>query len=204
MSEVLSVNVGIAKPLHTAGDRVVLSAIVKSPVAGPVAVRWLGLEGDEQADHSVHGGPQKAVYAYPVEHYGFWDTLRRQSLRPEGSVVQQGLIPYAEIDDLPPGAMGENLTTRGLDERTLYICDRLDIGSVQALVVAPREPCFKFNARMGLKHAARMMVQSGFCGFYLQVMREGSIDTGDTITVTPGERLLTVAEAFSMRMNRRA
>ncbi|CAN5118587.1 MOSC domain-containing protein [soil metagenome] len=203
MSQVLSVNVGIAKPLHTAGDRVVLSAIVKSPVTGPVAVHWLGLEGDEQADHSVHGGPQKAVYAYPSEHYAFWNTLRRQSLRPEGSVVQPGLIPYAEIDDLPPGAMGENLTTSGLDERTLFIGDRLAIGSVEALVVAPREPCFKFNARMSMKHAARMMVQSGFCGFYLQVMREGRIEAGDAVTVMPGDRLITVAQAFSMRMNRR-
>jgi MOSC domain-containing protein YiiM len=197
----VSINTGLVAPLQ-AGQRTVPSAIVKSSVDAPVHVGWLGLQGDEQADHRVHGGPTKAVYAYPVEHYAFWNTLRRQSMRPEGRVVQPGLIPYAELDDLPHGALGENLTVRGFDERSTYIGDRLRIGDVEMIVAAPREPCFKFNARMGFNHAAKMMADSGYCGFYLQVMREGEIDIDSPVSVQPGDRLVTVAQAFALRMKR--
>ncbi len=202
-ARIVSVNSGRVAPL-AAGARNVSSAIVKLPRAGRVAVGPLGLEGDEQADPRYHGGPAKAVYAYPGEHYGFWNTLRRQSLRPEGRVVQEGLIPWPELDDLPFGALGENLTVAGLEERTLWIGDRLAIGDARFIVSAPREPCFKFNARMGFGHAAKMMVDSGYCGFYLQVARDGSVGAHDPIEVTAGDRHVTVAQAFALRMQRRA
>lgn len=207
-ARVVSVNVGRAAPLLT-GGRSVLSAIRKRSVGDARrAVRPLGLDGDEQADLSVHGGPSKAVYMYPQMHYAFWNTLRRQTLRPEGNVVQAGLIPYADVPDLEPGDLGENLTIDGLDEHRVWIGDMLAIGSATFYVTEPRMPCFKFNARMGVAHAAKMMTQSGYCGWYLQVRTPGEVGAGDAIVVHPGdrERAVTVAQIFELktRKDRRA
>jgi MOSC domain-containing protein YiiM len=185
---VISVQVGKAR-LIDAGGRRVLSAIGKAVVHGPVAVGVLGLEGDEQADPSVHGGLTKAVYAYPVEHYPVWRTLRAQARA-------------ARWDEaLPPGAFGENLTLAGLAEPEAWIGDRLCFdGGVELAVSEPRFPCFKFDAAMGFRQAAKMMAQSGHCGFYLQVLAPGRLAAGERFEVRPGPRDVSIAELFAARM----
>src|SRR5512134_115259 len=133
---ITSLNVATAQPVEIKG-RKVMTAIGKRPVAGPVAVHALGLDGDEQADLSVHGGLSKAVYAYPSEHYPFWNTVRAQA--------QVALWDEA----LPYGALGENLTLAGVAENELWIGDVLRFPGCQLAVSEPRYPCFKFNAAMG-------------------------------------------------------
>lgn len=180
---VLSVNVGHARTL-LAGGRPVQSAIGKRRVEGDVEVRPLGLVGDEQADPSVHGGLDKAVYAYPTEHYAFWQTVRAQA-------KQQ---PWNEA--LPHGFMGENLTLEGLLEPQVFIGDVLRFARCELAVSAPRQPCFKFNAVMGFSQAAKLMVQSGFCGFYLAVRQPGRIAAGEPFEWIPGPREVSVSEIF--------
>lgn len=197
---IVSINVGKVAPLFAEAEGArarVLSAIYKTSISSAedprsVEVGWLGLKGDEQADPSVHGGRDKALYAYPVEHYPVWRTIRMQALK---------------LDEaLPFGAMGENLSIHGLLETALWIGDVISIGEsgsgqVIARVAAPRAPCFKFNARMGFKQAAQMMVQSGYTGFYLEVMQTGSLRAGDPLRVAPGARLVRVDEMH--RLNTR-
>lgn len=182
-ARIVSVQTGAARPLVMGGRRV-LSAIGKSPVPGPVAVGPLGLAGDEQADLSVHGGLDKAVYAYPVEHLPFWHRLRRE----------RGVTLFDE--PLPNGFMGENLSTEGLLEHGVWIGDRWAIGELVLRVTAPREPCFKFNAVTGLPDAGRRMVEGVCCGWYLAVERPGTVAAGAAIAVHPGPRGMTVAQAF--------
>jgi MOSC domain-containing protein YiiM len=194
---ILAVSTGPAAPLSVpaSGGRreQVMSGIRKVPVstlADPqrIAVDALGFALDEQADLTVHGGRDKAVYAYPVEHYPTWQTIREQATQIE--------MP------LPPGSMGENLTIEGLLERRVWVGDVLLLEPVEASnappvrlrVTAPREPCFKFNAVMGFNHATKMMVQSGFTGFYLEVLETGTVGAGDTIRVLPGAREVTIEE----------
>ena len=181
----LSVNVGPARLLRV-GQRTVLSGIRKSPAPGPVAVGALGLAGDEQADPSVHGGLQKAVYAYPVEHLPTWQAARRAG----------GASLFDEA--LPPGFMGENLSVRGLLETEVWIGDTLEIeGSACVLrVTAPRQPCGKFTAVMGLRDAAQRMVREARCGFYLAVDVPGELRAGLALRLVPGPRRLSVAEAI--------
>jgi MOSC domain-containing protein YiiM len=183
----LSVNVGKVQPL-LAGGRTVASAIGKRAVAGPVNVHELGLEGDEQADPSVHGGPSKAVYAYPQEHAAFWRTVRAQA--------QVSLWD----DDLPPGFAGENLSLTGLLENQVWVGDRLRFAGCVLVVSEPRLPCFKFNAAMGFAHAVKMMAQSGYCGFYLAVLQPGRIAAGEAFELQPGPRHLAIPELFRARM----
>lgn len=190
--KVLAVCVGKIAPLWPSGQGPgeVMSAIVKTPVSTlddpqPVYVGRLGLEGDAQADLSVHGGRDKAVYAYPVEHYPVWRTIRMQALKIDAALAY--------------GALGENLTISGLTEDRVWIGDVLSIGAgtndrVVLRVASPRAPCFKLNARMGFKQAAKMMVQSGYSGFYLQVLSPGNVRAGDSIEITPGARLMRVDE----------
>ena len=184
---VISVNVATAVPVQMQG-RSVLTAIGKRAVAGPVAVRPLGLAGDEQADLSVHGGIDKAVYAYPLAHYAFWQTVRAQA---------RAAAPDAA---LPHGAMGENLTVDGLDEAQLWIGDRLVLPQCVLAVSAPRTPCFKFAAAMGFPQALRLMVQSGYCGAYLSVVQPGHVSAGDGIELQPGPREVNVRDLFKARM----
>jgi MOSC domain-containing protein YiiM len=181
-----SVNVGIARPLM-AGGRRVLSGIGKQAVAGPVAVGRLGLAGDEQADLSVHGGLDKAVYAYPAEHAAFWQARRRE----------HGVSLFDEV--LPGGFVGENLTLEGLLEPQVWVGDELHFPDCVLRVTAPREPCFKFNAVMGYAQAARDMVLAGCCGFYLAVDRPGSIEAGHGFTLVPGRRALGIPQAFAAK-----
>jgi MOSC domain-containing protein YiiM len=183
---VLSVNTGLAQPLVIHG-RSFLSAIGKSPVCGPMAVGPLGLAGDEQADPTVHGGLDKAVYAYPVEHLPFWQQQRREA----------GASLFDEV--LPPGFMGENLSIEGLLEHEVWIGDELHFPGCVLRVTAPREPCFKFNAVMGLNQAGRLMMEHLCCGFYLAVVRTGAIEAGEAFQLVPGTRGLRVSEAFAAK-----
>ena len=184
---ILSVQTGQARKVLISG-RVVLTAIRKSAVAGPVAVTPLGLSGDEQADLSVHGGLEKAVYAYPSEHYAFWREQRAQA-------------GVAAIDDaLPYGAMGENLSLSGLLEADVWVGDVLEFPGCTLRVEQPREPCFKFNAAMGFNTAVKAMAQSGLCGFYLSVHTPGTLQSGDDWVLHPGPRRIGIPERFNARM----
>lgn len=185
---IVSVNTARATPRPING-REVLTAIGKRPCAGPVACGPTGLEGDEQADPSVHGGLAKAIYAYPLAHYAFWRTVRAQA----------GVGGWDD-ELLPPGAMGENLTLDGLTERELWIGDRLcfDDGTVLA-VSEPRFPCFKFNAAMGFTKAAKLMVESGYCGAYLAVVEPGTLRAGEGVRLQPGPREVGLLELFRAR-----
>lgn len=179
----LSVNTGRVRPLQIQGRRL-LSAIGKQPVSGPVAVGPMGLDGDEQADPTVHGGPAKAVYAYPAEHLPFWTAQRADA----------GVRLFDE--ELPPGFMGENLSIVGLLEHETWIGDDLHFPSCVLRVTAPREPCFKFAAVMGLPRAGRLMMDALCSGFYLSVVRAGHIEAGQSFSLQPGPRGLRVSDAF--------
>ena len=157
---VLSVNVGRPAPLAT-GRRVVESAIVKAPVEGPVAARGVNLAGDDQADRSVHGGPDQAVYAYASEDAAFWsDVVGRE---------------------LPPGTFGENLTTAGVDVSGARIGERWRIGSVVLRVAGPRVPCFKLETRIGVPGFQRAFLHAGRPGAYLAIVEEGVLQAGDAV-----------------------
>ena len=180
---VTSINVGKARRISV-GARTVMSAIGKRPVAGRIDVLPLGLVGDEQADLSVHGGLSKAVYAYPSEHFDFWCTVRAQA----------GVALWDTA--LEPGALGENLTLAGLTEDHTWVGDVLRFPRCALAVSEPRQPCFKFNAAMGFAQAAKLMVQSGWCGFYLAVRQPGSIEAGESFVVEPGPREVRIDELF--------
>ncbi len=188
VGRVLAVNVGTALPLVVAGagtEAVVMSGIRKHPLSTlhhPIAVgvHRLGMAGDEQVDRTVHGGPGRAVYAYPIEHYTWWNARRREA------GVEEAERPLAF------GAMGENLTTQGLLEVSLWVGDRVRIGEVEFVVESPRRPCEKLNAVMGYAQAVRDMTRSGFSGVYLSVARPGVLRAGDTMVLTPGPRRVSV------------
>jgi MOSC domain-containing protein YiiM len=182
----LQVCTGRARRRVVAG-REFLSAIGKTPVTGPVAVGPLGLQGDEQADLSVHGGLAKAVYAYASEHLPFWQTVRAQA----------GVAAWGEA--LPPGLFGENLLLQGLTEGDLWIGDRLVLPGCVLAVSEPRQPCNKFNAAMGFVHAAKLMQQSGYGGAYLAVVEPGWLAAGDSVTLQPGPREVNLRELFLSR-----
>lgn len=185
--QVLGVQVGTARKVSAAG-RTILTAIHKTACTGPVAVRPLGLQGDEQADLSVHGGLEKAVYAYPSEHYAFWQQARRDA----------GLTAIDE--QLPFGAMGENLTLAGLREADVWVGDVLRFANCTLRVAQPREPCFKFNLAMGFNTAVKAMAQSGFCGFYLSVDTPGTVQAGEGFVLEPGPRRVGIPERFNAKM----
>lgn len=187
--KILAVCTGRARSVQIQG-RSVQTAITKQPVSGPVAVGPLGLQGDEQADLSVHGGLSKAVYAYPSEHIPFWQTVRAQAR-------------VALWDEpLPPGALGENLLLHGLLEQDLWVGDRLVVqreGGAVLAVSEPRHPCFKFAATMGFAQAVKLMVQSGFSGSYLGVLTPGTVQAGDALHLQPGPREVGIRELFKSR-----
>jgi len=168
--------------------RSILTAIHKTAVRGPVAVQPLGLQGDEQADLSVHGGLEKAVYAYPAEHYAFWREARHHA-------------GVAGIDDaLAHGCMGENLTLSGLLETDVWVGDVLRFPQCVLRVEQPREPCYKFNAAMGFNTAVKAMAQSGFCGFYLSVDTPGTVQAGEGFELLPGPRHVSIPQRFAAKM----
>jgi MOSC domain-containing protein YiiM len=177
--KVLSVNVG--RPRDTEWrTKMVQTAIYKAPVSGPVAVTRLNIAGDQQADLSVHGGPEKAVYAYPSEHYAFW----REEL--------PGVA-------LPWGAFGENLTIEGLLETAARVGDVLRIGTTELVVTQPRMPCFKLNVRFQRPDMVKRFMRSGRSGFYLAVLKEGHVGAGDPIDLVPtDEHAISVAEVVTL------
>lgn len=184
---VASVQVAKSRKVNI-GGRSILTAIHKTAVNGPISVGPLGLEGDEQADLSVHGGLEKAVYAYPQEHYAFWVSAREQA-------------GVAGVDtQLNPGAMGENLTLQGLLECDVWVGDLLQFAHCALRVEQPREPCFKFNAAMGFNTAVKAMALNGLCGFYLSVVTPGTLSAGDTFELVPGPRRISIPERFDARM----
>ena len=192
MATVLQVCVGRARPLRLPGGRTLLSGIGKAPVTGPVAVSPLGLDGDEQADLSIHGGLAKAVYAYPVEHMAFWREQRRA----------HGVSLFDET--LPPGFVGENLTLAGLLESEVWVGDTLHFDGSDCVlrVTVPREPCGKLAAVMGYAEAARQMVREARCGFYLAVEVPGELAAGMALTLLPGQRALSIPDAIRARWAR--
>jgi MOSC domain-containing protein YiiM len=158
---VISVNVGQPREVEWGGERV-RTGIFKEPVAGPVMMRRLNLEGDRQADRRVHGGPTKAVYLYPAEHYPLW----------------RAELPEME---LPWGMFGENLTALGLSESEVFIGDRFRVGEAQVQVTEPRMPCYKLAGKFGRPEIIREFLESGRSGFYLAVTQEGLVGAGDAI-----------------------
>lgn len=174
--QLISVQIGSCQPLMIQGQKV-LSAIVKKAVSHAVEVTKLGLAGDEQADLSVHGGLSKAIYAYPSEHYAYW----------ERQAAENGVeLP------LSYGHLGENLTLSGLLEQDVYVGDKLHFANCVLRVTQPRQPCFKFNAIMNDRLAAKKMAQTGYSGFYLSVAETGSIVVGERFTLVPGDRSTSI------------
>jgi MOSC domain-containing protein YiiM len=186
--KLISINSGKVGPLFTnqhPDHAMVMSGIKKSSIsnmaqANPVDVNTLGVIGDEQADLTVHGGLEKAIYVYPQEHYPFWNALLSRELK----------TPF----DLQPGAMGENFTITGLLESEVYVGDTLQIGDLEFVVTKLREPCFKFNAKMRYKGAAKAMLQSGYCGWYVRVITPGKLMAGSTINRLPGKQENAIAD----------
>ena len=192
----LSISSGKVMPLfgsHHPNYSTVASAINKQAIStlaipAPIEITRLGVVGDEQADLSVHGGIEKAIYVYPIEHYAFWNELLTRETKKSA--------------DLPLGAFGENFTIEGLLETEIFIGDQMQIGDLQFTVVKLREPCFKFNAKMGYKGAAKAMLQSGFSGWYLRVNQTGVLSAGAEIQVLPGQRLTSIADQNLALFNR--
>ena len=165
----------------------VMSAIRKNPVSGHIKVGSLGLEGDEQADLSVHGGLAQAVYAYPSEHYVYW---REQMSQADPTVT------------LEYGVMRENLTLSGLLEADAFVGDELHFQDCVLRITQPRQPCFKFNAVMKDKRAAKKMAQTGFSGFYLSVVKAGSIEVGESFKLVAGPRQTSISSLFKVSMGK--
>lgn len=187
MPTLLSVQTGFARRVRI-GERSVLTAINKQPVSGNVPVMPLGLMGDEQADLSIHGGLEKAIYAYPSEHYPFWRNAR---LRAGVSLLDESL---------PHGLLGENLTLTGLLETEVWAGDVLQFANCALAVTVPREPCHKFNAAMGFTQATKLMATRGFCGFYLSVREAGVISAGEQFELIPGRRNVSIVQLFNAKM----
>jgi MOSC domain-containing protein YiiM len=193
----LAISSGRVAPLfgnHHPDYKSVPSAIAKTKVSdlstpSLIEITQLGVKGDEQADLSVHGGLEKAIYVYPAEHYPFWNTLLTRETK--------------KTVDLQPGAMGENFTIEGLLETEVFVGDQWQIGELAFSVVKLREPCFKFNAKMKYKGASKAMLQSGFCGWYLRVLQTGFLSAGAAITVIPGPRQTAIAEQSQNLLGRR-
>jgi MOSC domain-containing protein YiiM len=194
--QLISISSGKVMPLfgsHHPNYSSVASAIDKKSISNlatptPIEITRLGIAGDEQADLSVHGGIEKAIYVYPIEHYAFWNTLLSREIKKEVN--------------LPFGAFGENFTIEGLLETAVFVGDRMQIGDLEFTVVKLREPCFKFNAKMKYKGAAKAMLQSGTSGWYLRVNQTGVLAAGANIQVLPGQRLTSIADQNQSLFNR--
>jgi MOSC domain-containing protein YiiM len=181
---VMSVNVGMPREIDRRGMKI-LTGIFKEPVASRLVVRRLNIEGDGQADLTVHGGPDKAVYAYPSEHYGPW----REQLGRE----------------LTPGMFGENLTTEGLLEDAVHIGDEFRVGTARLVVTQPRLPCFKLGIRFGDPGIVKSFVRAGKPGIYFAVMEEGDVAAGDPIErLAEDQNRITVTEMFRLVLDHNA
>jgi len=179
--KIVSLNVGLPR-LVMRNDEPVSTGIFKEPVAGRVLLRTLNLDGDRQADLSVHGGPEKAVYAYPSEHYSFWKEE----------------LPEME---LPWSMFGENFTTAGLHETEIHIGDRFRIGAAEVMVTQPRLPCYKLGIRFGRADIIKRFLLSERTGFYFSVLKEGEVGVGDEFNLieknVSGVRVVDVTRLYS-------
>jgi MOSC domain-containing protein YiiM len=159
--KLVSLNVGLPRDVLWHG-RTVTTGIFKQPVEGRIRLRTLNLDGDRQADLTVHGGAQKAVYCYPIAHYDYWKKE----------------LPGRE---LPNAIFGENFTTEGLLESEVHLGDRFSVGSAEVVVTQPRLPCYKLGIRFQSDDMVRRFLASGRYGFYVAVIREGEVGVGDEI-----------------------
>jgi MOSC domain-containing protein YiiM len=179
--KIISVNVGLPRLALRNGEPV-STGIFKGPVAGRVMVRTLNLDGDRQADLTVHGGPEKAVYVYPSEHYDSWKR---------------------ELPDmnLPWGMFGENFTTTGLLETEINIGDKFRVGRAEVMVTQPRMPCYKLGIRFGRTDIIKRFLASERTGFYLSVLKEGEVGAGDEFELmvknASGVRVVDVTRLYS-------
>jgi MOSC domain-containing protein YiiM len=166
--KIVSVNVGLPREVSWQG-KLITTGIFKEPVSGPVMMRKLNLDGDSQADLTVHGGVSKAVYAYPSEHYCYW---------------------RAELPgiDLLWGMFGENFTTEGLLEEAVYIGDKFRIGEAEVMVTEPRMPCYKLGIKFGRADIIKRFLASRRTGFYFAVVREGMVGAGDAVELIGREQ----------------
>jgi len=162
-ARVLSINIGQPRAVRHE-DRTVRTAIWKAPALGPVRLTRLGFDGDGQADRRVHGGPTRAAYAYPHEHYEHW-------------------APRLGGGPLPMGQFGENLTTEGLLETTIHVRDVYALGAARIRIEGPRLPCFKLGIRTGDPSIVAPFLESGLLGFYVSVFEEGLVEAGDPIAL---------------------
>ena len=187
---VLGIQVGqVAKLAPLAGGEAlaVKSALAKAPVSTlddlrPVELGRLGLAGDEQADATVHGGIEKAIYVYPVVHYAHWQCFLGRSA------------------PLPFGSLGENLTIEGLSEADVWLGDTLLIGDAVLVVTQPRHPCHKLASYLGNKYVGREMLLRGMTGWYLSVEQAAPIRAGDPVRLVPGSRQLSLAERIRQKI----
>ena len=161
MMKLISVNVGLPREIEWQG-KTVTTAIFKTAVKGPVELRRHNLDGDRQADLSVHGGPTKAVYLYPMQHYAYW---------------QKELPDH----DLPWGSFGENFTAEGVDEKTVCIGDEFRVGQATVVVTEPRMPCSKLMVKFGRADIVKRFLKSQRSGFYFGVVEEGRVQAGDEL-----------------------
>ena len=179
--KIISLNVGLPRLVLRNGEPV-STGIFKEPVAGRVTMRTLNLDGDRQSDLSVHGGPQKAVYVYPSEHYEFWKR---------------------ELPDmnLPWGMFGENLTSTDLFETEVHIGDKFRVGAAEVMVTQPRMPCYKLGIRFGRADIIKRFLVSERSGFYLAVMKEGEVGAGDEFQLLErngsGVRVVDITRLYS-------
>lgn len=173
--KLISLNIGIPREVTWQG-KTVSTGIFKEPISQRIMLRFLNLDGDRQADLTVHGGREKAVYAYPLEHYDYW---RKE-------------LPDM---DLPWGIFGENFTTTGLGEDTVNIGDRFRIGSAEIMVTQPRRPCYKLGIKFGRTDIVKRFKDSKLSGIYFSVMKEGEVGVGDEIElIHRDENHVTVAD----------
>ena len=182
--KLVSVNVGLPQEVIWKG-KTVTTGIFKEPVEERVKVRFFNLDGDRQADLTVHGGLDKAIYVYPVEHYEYW----------------RGELPEME---LPWGRFGENLTTVGLLEDDVNIGDRFRIGTAEVMVTQPRMPCYKLGIKFGRANIVKQFLDSRLTGFYFSVLQEGEVGVGDAMElISRDENNVTVADITRLYVRQR-
>ncbi|MBD2704611.1 MOSC domain-containing protein [Spirosoma sp. BT702] len=182
---ILSVNVGLPRSVEWAG-RTITTGIFKQPIQGAVSLEPLNFVGDQQADLKVHGGPDKAVYAYDNLHYEHWQH-------------------QLERDDWTPGLFGENLTTEGLLESEVHIGDLFRVGSALLRAVQPRFPCYKLNVRFDDPGMTRRFAREGRSGIYFRVVEPGAVQASDVITLIEAANTnITIQTVFQIVLNRQA
>jgi MOSC domain-containing protein YiiM len=185
ITRIASINVGQIREFPFAGD-IVRTAFFKYPTDRRVEAGPLGLSGDEQADLTVHGGLDKAVYVYPGEHYASWERSLGQG-------------------SLPPGSFGENLTTEGLTEEQVYIGDIFAVGDALLQVTQPRSPCYKLQIRFNRPDAVALFVKKGWPGWYVSVLKAGALSPGDLVSrVGRKQEDISVADVWALSFTRRA